>query len=197
MCKRTNDDRNKTSTYTHAIIVCVPDADLVVTLRQVVVIVRSVSPIIGAVRVTGIEGLHLQPSGVIDSDLKINVLQPANTLSVSDGKRIGPIQRNRYSKLNPGIILAPGAVSPVFQVVPTGVARFRRLVDVITGVGIGGICYNCCVGIVAKVGSFAVTPSVAAGDWHDVAALKALQGSDAIRIGIAISAVVCWDELNG
>ena len=91
--------------------------------------------------------------------------------------------------------MAPGAVSPVFQVVPTGVARFRRVIDVITGAD--GNFYNCCVGIVAKVGSFAVTPSIAAGDWHNVAALKALQGSDAIRIGIAISAVVCWDELNG
>jgi len=169
MCKRTNDDRNKTSTYTHAIIVCVPDADLVVTLRQVVVIVRSVSPIIGAVRVTGIEGLHLQPSGVIDSDLKINVLQPANTLSVSDGKRIGPIQRNRHGELNPGFISAPVPVSPVFQVVPTGVARFRRVIDVITGAD--GNFYNCCVGIVAKVGTSVLprptrsrAPPVAAGD---------------------------------
>lgn len=174
MCKRTNDDRNKKSTYTHAVIVCVPHADLVVTLRQVVIIVRSVSPIIGAVRVTGIEGLHLQPSGVVDSDLKINVLQPANTLSVSDGKRIFSsrrcrIRRNRYGELNPGFVLAPFPVSPVFQVVPTGVARFRRVIDVITGAD--GNFYNCCVGIVAKVGTSALprptrsrAPPVAAGD---------------------------------
>ena len=156
-------------TCTHAVTGCVPDADLVVTLRQVVVIVRSVSPIIGASRVTGIEGLHLQPSGVIDSDLKINVLQPANTLSVSDGKRIGPIQRNRHGELNPGFISAPVPVSPVFQVVPTGVARFRRVIDVITGAD--GNFYNCCVGIVAKVGTSVLprptrswAPPVAAGD---------------------------------
>jgi hypothetical protein len=196
----TDDKKNKRMTCTHAVIVCVPDADLVVTLNQIVVIVRSVPPIVAAEGPTGIEGLYLHPSGVIDGDLKINVLQPVNILGISDGKRIipsrrGRIRRNSHGELNPGFILAIFPVIVVLQVVPTGIARRRRLVDVITaGTGIGRICYNCCVGVVAKVGTFVRTPSVAAGDWRETrAALEAHQGPVAVRIKIAISAEVCWD----
>ena len=169
------------------IIERVANMDLVLTGIQIVVIVRSVSPIIAAVRVASVEDLGLSSaSSRINGDLEVNVLKPADILRVANGQGIVASRRYSNGKFHPGMFFSILPVTVMSQIIPPSVTRRRSLIDVVTGVGIGRVCHRRSVGIVAKIGG-ASPPSIATWNGLHIVSLEALQRSGTVSVGVTIS----------
>lgn len=186
------DDGSLGLAYTEMIDLCtivkrVANSDLVLAGVQIVVIVRSVSPIIATVGVSSVEYLDLRSTGSgIHGDLEVNVLKPADILRVTNGQRIVASRWHSDGKFDPGMFFSILPVTVMRQVIPASVTRRRSLVDVVTRIGIGWVCHRRSVGIVAKVGR-ASTPTIATWNGLHIVSLEALQRSGTVSVGVTIS----------